>query len=116
MNAFWVITFCVSTSGAAPVTVMDSSTEPTRSSAFTVAVKPVVSSIPSRRKVPNPGRVNVTGIRAGPELHDAVQALRVRDDGARLFDKSRARRFDGDTGKHAASRIAHDTSDGAAEG
>ena len=31
--------FCTSTTGAAPVTVTDSSSAPTRSSAFTVAVK-----------------------------------------------------------------------------
>ena len=53
-------TFWVSTSGLSPVTVIVSSSEPTRSSAFTVAVNPEVSTIPSRLKVVNPGSVNVT--------------------------------------------------------
>ena len=45
----WRLTFCTSTIGDVPVTVIVSSTAPTRRSASTVAVKPVVSSIPSRR-------------------------------------------------------------------
>ena len=53
-------TFCVSTSGVSPVTVIVSSTAPTCMSAFTVAVKPAVSTIPSRRKPVNPGSENVT--------------------------------------------------------
>ena len=53
-------TFCVSTSGEAPVTVMVSSTLPTRRSPFTVAVNPAVSTIASRLTVLNPVSVNVT--------------------------------------------------------
>jgi len=53
-------TFWTSTTGAVPVTVMVSSTVPTRISPFTVAVNAVVSSTPSRLKVLNPGRVKVT--------------------------------------------------------
>ena len=41
--------FWTSTMGLAPVTVTVSSSEPTFMSALAVAVKPVVSSIPSRR-------------------------------------------------------------------
>ena len=55
-----VRTFCVSTTGLAPDTVMVSSSAPTRMSAFTVAVNPVVSSTPSRLTVLNPASVNVT--------------------------------------------------------
>jgi hypothetical protein len=50
----------VSTTGLAPVTVIVSSSDPTRSSPFTVAVKPVVSSMPSRLTVEKPGRENET--------------------------------------------------------
>ena len=48
------------TEGLAPVIVTVSSTAPTCSSAFAVAVNPAVSSMPSRLTVANPGRVNET--------------------------------------------------------
>ena len=51
---------CTSTVGDAPVTVIVSSSAPTRSSAFTVAVNAPVSSMPSRLTVLKPGSVNVT--------------------------------------------------------
>ena len=54
------MTFCTSTVGAAPDTVMVSSTAPTRSSALTVAVNEAGRSIPSRLTTLNPLRVNVT--------------------------------------------------------
>ena len=50
----------MSTTGVAPCTVTVSETLPTFSSAFTAAVNPTVSSMPSRRTVEKPGRVNVT--------------------------------------------------------
>jgi hypothetical protein len=50
----------VSTSGAAPLTVMVSSSAPTCMSAFTVAVKPLVSCTPSLRNTLKPDKVNVT--------------------------------------------------------
>jgi|SRR5215510_936413 len=53
-------TVCTSTSGLAPVTVTVSSIAPTRSSALTVAVNPVVSSTASRLNVLKPLSVNVT--------------------------------------------------------
>ena len=53
-------TFCRSTTGLSPVTVTVSATSPTGSSALTVAVKPLVSSRPSRRTVLKPGSVKVT--------------------------------------------------------
>ena len=53
-------TFWVSTSGVAPLTVIVSATAPTWRSAFTVAVKPAVSSMPSRLTVLKPVIVNVT--------------------------------------------------------
>src|SRR5262245_9711840 len=53
-------TFWVSTIGDAPLTVMVSSRAPTRMSAFTVAVKPDVSSTPSFLTVLKPGRLKVT--------------------------------------------------------
>ena len=49
-----------STSGAAPVTVSDSSRPPTVRSAFTVAVNPPGRSIPSRLNVLKPASVKVT--------------------------------------------------------
>jgi hypothetical protein len=55
----WVM-FCTSTVGASPVTVIVSSSEPTRRSLFTVAVNAAVSWIPSRRTVLNPASENVT--------------------------------------------------------
>ena len=53
-------TFWMSTVGVSPVTVIVSWSEPTRRSAFTVAVKEAVSSTPSRLTVVNPVSVNVT--------------------------------------------------------
>ena len=55
----WV-EFCVSTTGASPVTVIVSATVPTRRSTFTVAVNDPASSIPSRLTVLKPASVNVT--------------------------------------------------------
>ena len=52
--------FDVSTIGEAAVTVIVSWSDPTCRSAFTCAVKPEVSEIPSRRTVLNPGSVKVT--------------------------------------------------------
>jgi hypothetical protein len=60
VKAFCDATFWVSTTGAAPETVIVSSTVPTFRSAFTVAVKPVVNSTPSRFTVLKPGKVKVT--------------------------------------------------------
>ena len=57
---FCCVTFCVSTIGDCPETVIVSSSEPTLRSALIVAVKPADSSIPSRLKVLNPASVNVT--------------------------------------------------------
>ena len=56
---FWT-TFCVSTMGLAPETVIVSSTEPTFRSALTLAVNADVSSMPSRFTLLNPVSVNVT--------------------------------------------------------
>ena len=56
----WRWVFWMSSTGAAPVTVTDSSRAPTRISAFTVAVKLAGSSSPSCLYVLNPGSVNVT--------------------------------------------------------
>src|SRR4249919_3195099 len=54
------VTLWTSTIGVSPVTVTDSSTAPTRKSAFTVAVNDPASSMPSRLNALNPGSVNVT--------------------------------------------------------
>ncbi len=51
---------CVSTTGDAPVTVMVSEMAPTARLTLMGAVKPALSSIPSRRTVENPGRLKVT--------------------------------------------------------
>ena len=60
----WALAFSytlwVSTTEAWPVTVTVSSSEPTRMSALTVALKVPASSMPSRLNVLNPGSVNVT--------------------------------------------------------
>ncbi|MND00738.1 hypothetical protein D3C83_194590 [compost metagenome] len=53
-------TLRTSTSGVAPDTITVSDTAPSLSSTLTVATKLDVSSSPSRRRVVNPGRVNVT--------------------------------------------------------
>ena len=55
-----VRTFWRSTTGACSKTVTVSSTDPTFISALTVATNDVVNSMPSRRKVLNPGSVNLT--------------------------------------------------------
>ena len=56
----WRRVFWTSTSGLAPVTVTVSSSAPTRISTFTVAVKPLVNSMPSRLTVLNPASAKVT--------------------------------------------------------
>ena len=53
-------TLWTSISGLACVTVTVSSSAPTGNSTSTLAVKPAVSSTPSRTTVLKPGRVNVT--------------------------------------------------------
>ena len=50
----------MSTIGVAPETVIVSSSAPTCMSAFTFAVNPVVSSMPSRLTALKPASVNVT--------------------------------------------------------
>jgi hypothetical protein len=56
----WARAFWTSTIGVAPVTVIVSSREPTFSSPFTVAVNPVLSSMPSRLTALKPVNVKVT--------------------------------------------------------
>jgi len=51
---------CVSTTGAAPLTVIVSSREPTCIATFTVAVKPAPSVMPSRLTVEKPVSEKVT--------------------------------------------------------
>ena len=57
---FCWVTFCKSTVGDSPVTVIVSCSEPTRMSALTVAVKDAVSSTPSRLTVLKPVSVKDT--------------------------------------------------------
>ena len=54
----WV--FWVSTNETCSVTVTVSSSAPTFNSAFTVAVNPVVNSMPSRLSALKPGKAKVT--------------------------------------------------------
>src|SRR5947207_3137016 len=83
-------TFCVSTSGVSPVTVNVSASAPTPSSALTCAVKPVVSSMPSRLTVVNPPSENVTLYTPGTRLMiryaplSSVVTVRVRSMSAGL--------------------------------
>src|SRR6266545_345909 len=56
----WRVVLCTSTIGVSPLTVIVSSSAPTRISTFTVATNVPVSSMPSRLAVANPGSVNVT--------------------------------------------------------
>ena len=60
VTTVWRRTFCTSTTGAAPVTVIVSSSPPTRRSAETFAEKPAVRLMPSRMTVAKPVSVNVT--------------------------------------------------------
>jgi hypothetical protein len=57
---FCWVTRCVSTIGDSAVTITVSVMAPTFNSTLTGAVKPVVSSMPSRLTVLNPASVNVT--------------------------------------------------------
>src|SRR6185503_12450946 len=90
--------FCTSTIGDSPVTVIVSSTAPTRMSAFTSAVNDPVSSTPSRRTVLNPGSVMVTvyvpGRRFSTRYWPASSVTTER------------------TFSHSAGRIADDAGDG----
>ena len=60
VTAVWRRTFCTSTSGLSPVTVIVSSSAPTCSSTLTFAVTPALMLIPSRRMTLNPGNVKLT--------------------------------------------------------
>ena len=60
MNTFCDRTFCVSTTGLAPETVIVSETDPTFISAVTFAVNPVDKSMPSRLTVLKPASEKVT--------------------------------------------------------
>ena len=51
-------------------------------------------------------------VAAGFQIDDAVLAAPIRDDGARLLDERRARRFDVHAGQDGAGRIADDAGDG----
>ena len=55
-----LVALCTSTIGDSPVTVTVSSTAPTRISGLIVAANEPASSMPSRRTVLKPVRVNVT--------------------------------------------------------
>ena len=59
-NTCWRIVLCTSTTGDSPLTVIVSSSAPTRISVLTEATKAPVSSMPSRFEVANPGSVKVT--------------------------------------------------------
>jgi hypothetical protein len=61
-----------------------------------------------------PGQRERHGIGSGPQVHELVEALRIRDNTPHLLDQSRARGLDGHTGKHRAGRVAHDPRDTAA--
>ena len=56
----WATVLWMSTRGLAPVTVIVSSIPPTAISASMLAVKPAVSTTPSRMTVEKPGSVKVT--------------------------------------------------------
>ena len=49
------VLFCTSTTGVSPETVIDSATPPTRMSAFSVTVTPVVTWTASRSTLAKPG-------------------------------------------------------------
>ena len=60
VSTVWRCALCRSTTGDSPVTVIVSSSEPTRRSAFTLTVAEPESSTPSRATVLNPVSVNFT--------------------------------------------------------
>ena len=60
LSVLCLLPLCTSTIGDSPETVMVSSTEPTFSSALTVAANDPASSMPSRLTVLKPGQGNVT--------------------------------------------------------
>ena len=103
----------MSTSGLAPVTVTVSSSAPTRMSAFTVAVNPPVSSMPSRLTVLKPGEREGDDVRAGPQVDDVVPALAVRHDGSHFLDQRRTGGFHGDARQHGAGRVSDHAGDAA---
>ena len=106
LSTFCWTTLCTSTVGEAPETVIVSSTAPTRSSAFTVAVNEPVSSMPSRTTVVKPARVKVTVYRPGRRSTiwyrpcESVVALRT------FSISTGTGRFDGDAGNDGARRIS----------
>ena len=91
--------------GAVPVTVIVSSTAPTRMSMSIVAVSEPESSSPSRLTVLKPASVNVTVYAPGRRSTIRYWPSAVSDDGAHLFDQRRAGRLDRDARQHGARGI-----------
>ena len=68
-------------------------------SAFTAAVNPAVSTIPSRLKRLKPARREGDRVGARPQIDDVVAALAVGDDDADLLDERRTGGFHRDAGQ-----------------
>ena len=106
-------TFCTSTVGASPVTVIVSSSAPTRRSALTVAVNDAVSVDAFALDGAEAGQRERDGVGAGPQVDDLVLARAVGDDGADFLDQRRAGRLDRHAGQHRARRVFHHARDDA---
>ena len=66
---------------------------------------------PSRFTVAKPASVNVTRVRARPQILDAIPAGAVGDRGADFLDQRWTGGFDGDTGQHGSRVVPDGTSE-----
>ena len=95
-------TLCTSTIGVSPVTVIVSSSVPTRRSALTVRRERAGQLDAFALDGAEAGQRERHGVGARPQIDDAVLAGAVGDGGADFLDQHRAGRFDGDAGQHGA--------------
>ena len=108
----WRRTLCTSTIGVSPVTVTVSSSAPTRSSTLTWAVKLPTQLDAVAFEGIEAGQGDGQRVDAGPQVHDAVLAAAVGDDGADLFDQGGAAGFNRDAGQDGAGGVSDGSGDG----
>ena len=101
----------MSTIGLSPVTVIVSSTAPTRSSASMFDVKFGRHLDTVALDGAEPGQRERDGVGSGRQVDDAVLTGAVGHHRSNFFDERRARRFDGHAGQHGPGCVFHGAGD-----
>ena len=91
---------CVSTTGASPVTVIVSSSEPTRRSASTVFAAAAGEKHAITLERVEPGQRERDGVCARTQIDDLIATVAVGDHRPDLLDEHWAGRFDRHAGQH----------------